>query len=103
MTRTLAMFTDTSLCIGCRACQVACKQWNELGLETPEWTGTYQNHAHFTEKTFRLVRFIETRYAEAETERLVAAAFPGAAIESHPMTLREIFVAVARQQREARR
>ena len=59
MARTLAMFTDTSLCIGCRACQVACKQWNELGLETPEWTGTYQNHAHFTEKTFRLVRFIE--------------------------------------------
>ena len=30
MARTLAMFTDTSLCIGCRACQVACKQWNEL-------------------------------------------------------------------------
>src|SRR2546425_6961392 len=59
MARTLAMFTDTSLCIGCRACQVACKQWNELGLEVPEWTGTYQNHAHFTDKTFRLVRFIE--------------------------------------------
>jgi len=59
MARTLAMFTDTSLCIGCRACQVACKQWNELGLEVPEWTGGYQNHAHFTDKTFRLVRFIE--------------------------------------------
>jgi len=59
MARTLAMFTDTSLCIGCRACQVACKQWNELGLELPEWTGTYQNHTHFTDKTFRLVRFIE--------------------------------------------
>jgi formate dehydrogenase iron-sulfur subunit len=59
MARTLAMFTDTSLCIGCRACQVACKQWNELGEEPPEWTGTYQNHAHFTDKTFRLVRFIE--------------------------------------------
>jgi formate dehydrogenase iron-sulfur subunit len=37
MARTLAMFTDTSLCIGCRACQVACKQWNELGAEPPEW------------------------------------------------------------------
>jgi formate dehydrogenase iron-sulfur subunit len=59
MARTLAMFTDTSLCIGCRACQVACKQWNELGLEPPEWTGSYQNHAHFTDKTFRLVRFVE--------------------------------------------
>ncbi|MEK7701315.1 MAG: 4Fe-4S dicluster domain-containing protein [candidate division NC10 bacterium] len=59
MARTLAMFTDTSLCIGCRACQVACKQWNELGMEVPQWTGTYQNQAHFTDKTFRLVRFIE--------------------------------------------
>lgn len=59
MARTLAMFTDTSLCIGCRACQVACKQWNELGMELPEWTGGYQNHAHFTDKTYRLVRFIE--------------------------------------------
>ena len=35
MARTLAMFTDTSLCIGCRACQVACKQWNELAMEEP--------------------------------------------------------------------
>ena len=51
----------------------------------------------------RLVRFVETRYVEDETERLAAAAFPGGAIESHAMTLREIFVAVARQQREARR
>jgi formate dehydrogenase iron-sulfur subunit len=38
---------------------VACKQWNELGLEVPEWTGTYQNQTHFTDQTFRLVRFIE--------------------------------------------
>src|SRR2546426_10462208 len=59
MARTLAMFTDTSLCIGCRACQVACKQWNELGLEVPEWTGGYQNHAHFTDKTYRLRRFVQ--------------------------------------------
>jgi formate dehydrogenase iron-sulfur subunit len=59
MARTLAMFTDTSLCIGCRACQVACKEWNELGAEPPQWTGTYQNQAHFTDKTFRLVRFVE--------------------------------------------
>jgi Fe-S-cluster-containing dehydrogenase component len=27
MARAVAMFTDVSLCIGCRACQVACKQW----------------------------------------------------------------------------
>ena len=61
MARTVAMFTDISLCIGCRACQVACKQWNQLPAEEPEWTGTYQNHAHFTDKTYRLVRFIEQK------------------------------------------
>jgi formate dehydrogenase iron-sulfur subunit len=59
MARTLAMFTDVSLCIGCRACQVACKQWNQLAPEEPEWTGSYQNHAHFTDKSYRLVRFFE--------------------------------------------
>jgi formate dehydrogenase iron-sulfur subunit len=66
MARTVAMFTDTSLCIGCRACQVACKQWNELKMEPPEWTGTYQNHAHFTDATFRLVRFIEEPQANGD-------------------------------------
>ena len=59
MARQVAMFTDVSLCIGCRACQVACKQWNQLEPEEPEWTGSYQNHEHFTDKSFRLVRFVE--------------------------------------------
>ena len=68
MARTLAMFTDTSLCIGCRACQVACKQWNELPSEQPEWTGSYQNHEHFTDQTFRLVRFIEEPQPATESK-----------------------------------
>ncbi len=71
MARTLAMFTDTSLCIGCRACQVACKQWNELPMEEPEWTGSYQNHAHFTDKTYRLVRFIEKPQPNGELQWLL--------------------------------
>jgi len=66
MARTLAMFTDTSLCIGCRACQVACKQWNELEMEAPVWTGGYQNQEHFTQDTFRLVRFIEEPKANGD-------------------------------------
>src|SRR5256712_10354141 len=66
MARTLAMFTDTSLCIGCRACQVACKQWNELGLEVPEWTGGYQNHAHFTDKTYRLLGVVRGPSAQPD-------------------------------------
>src|SRR5512138_3143297 len=61
MARPLAMFTDTSVCIGCRACEVACKQWNQLPAETPTWTDTYQVHPHFTDKTWRHVKFRETR------------------------------------------
>jgi ABC-2 type transport system ATP-binding protein len=61
----------------------------------PHWTGL--------QTSGRLVRFVATAYRASESEREIATAFPGASIEVHPMTLREIFVAVARQQREARR
>src|SRR2546425_9612965 len=69
MARTLAMFTDVSLCIGCRACQVACKQWNQLAPEEPEWTGTYQNHHHFTDKSYRLVRVFEGNDDKGENKQ----------------------------------
>jgi len=40
----LGFFTDTSICIGCKACEVACKQWNQLPATDPEWSGTsYDN------------------------------------------------------------
>ena len=38
---------------------MAGKRGKELGKGLPEWTGTYQNHHHCTDKTFRLVRFVE--------------------------------------------
>lgn len=71
MARTLAMFTDTSVCIGCRACEVACKQWNQLPAEEPEWTGTYQVHPHFTDKTWRHVKFIEKKDERNEPKWLL--------------------------------
>src|SRR5688572_4040535 len=51
----------------------------------------------------RVVRFVATNHRGEESDRDIALAFPGASFEAHPMTLREIFVAVARQQREERR
>jgi formate dehydrogenase iron-sulfur subunit len=71
MARTLAMFTDTSVCIGCRACQVACKQWNQLEAEQPVWTGSYQNQVHFTDKTWRHVKFIEQKDQRGEPRWLL--------------------------------
>ncbi|MGB8348168.1 MAG: 4Fe-4S dicluster domain-containing protein [Ktedonobacteraceae bacterium] len=57
---TLGFFTDTSLCIGCKACEVACKQWNQLSATDPTWTGTsYDNTQMLGATTWRHVMFIE--------------------------------------------
>lgn len=50
---------DTSKCIGCRACQAACKQWNQLPAETTEFTGTYENPPQFSYRTWTKVVFRE--------------------------------------------
>ncbi len=56
----MGFFTDTSLCIGCKACEVACKQWNELPGATPDWSGTsYDNTRSLGATTWRHVQFIE--------------------------------------------
>jgi formate dehydrogenase iron-sulfur subunit len=71
MARTLAMYTDTSVCIGCRACEVACKQWNQLDAEEPLWTGSYQTQTHFTDKTWRHVKFVEKQTEANEVKWLL--------------------------------
>jgi formate dehydrogenase iron-sulfur subunit len=56
----MGFFTDTSLCIGCKACEIACKQWNQLPASTPEWSGTsYDNTRQLSAITWRHVQFIE--------------------------------------------
>jgi formate dehydrogenase iron-sulfur subunit len=56
----MGFFTDTSLCIGCKACEVACKQWNELPAQDPVWTGSsYDNTGELSAITWRHVQFIE--------------------------------------------
>ncbi len=70
---TKGMFVDTSVCIGCKACQVACKQWNELGEEPSHFeyeaglpskpinfTGdSYNNTGSLSAYDWREVKFIE--------------------------------------------
>src|SRR5213596_297810 len=59
--RTLkGFFTDTSLCIGCKACEVACKQWNQLPAIPPVLSGTsYDNTKSLGAITWRHVQFID--------------------------------------------
>jgi formate dehydrogenase iron-sulfur subunit len=53
-------YTDTTVCIGCKACEVACKQWNQLPADGFEWTGnSYDNTAELSATSWRHVKFIE--------------------------------------------
>jgi formate dehydrogenase iron-sulfur subunit len=56
----MGFFTDTTLCIGCKACEVACKQWNQLPSDGFHFTGhSYDNTAHLSATTWRHVLFKE--------------------------------------------
>jgi formate dehydrogenase iron-sulfur subunit len=53
-------FTDTTVCIGCKACEVACKQWNQLPDDGFHFTGmSYDNTGSVGASTWRHVSFIE--------------------------------------------
>ncbi len=53
-------FTDTTLCIGCKACEVACKQWNQLPDDGLLFTGmSYDNTVALGASTWRHVAFVE--------------------------------------------
>jgi formate dehydrogenase iron-sulfur subunit len=58
--RSYGFFTDTTLCIGCKACEVACKTWNNLPADHLGLTGnSYDNTGALSADTWRHVNFIE--------------------------------------------
>jgi formate dehydrogenase iron-sulfur subunit len=62
-------FTDTTVCIGCKACEVACKQWNQLPDDGMSFTGmSYDNTAGLSASTWRHVEFIERPVALSEQQ-----------------------------------
>src|SRR3984957_19454750 len=53
-------YTDTTVCIGCKACEVACKQWNQLPSDGFNWTGnSYDNTGELSATSWRHVKFVE--------------------------------------------
>ena len=55
-----AFLTDSTLCIGCKACEVACKQWNGVSDDGFDWSGlSYDNTKQLGHSTWRHVKFIE--------------------------------------------
>ena len=55
-----AFLTDSTLCIGCKACEVACKEWNQVPSDGFRLTGmSYDNTVGLGHSTWRHVKFIE--------------------------------------------
>ncbi|MBW1841604.1 MAG: formate dehydrogenase [Deltaproteobacteria bacterium] len=54
-----SFFIDTTQCMGCRGCQVACKQWHGLPAEETTNRGTYENPPDLSFDTYKLVRMRE--------------------------------------------
>jgi formate dehydrogenase iron-sulfur subunit len=70
-------FTDTSVCIGCKACEVACKEWNDVPENLFEMLGTsYDNSHSLNANQWRHVAFIE-RPASKPVDLGMPAVGPG--------------------------
>src|SRR3954454_2413247 len=69
MAEAVGFYTDTTVCIGCKACQVACHQWNDLPAggtyekgrySLPVLSGdSYDNTRRLSDVNWRHVKFIE--------------------------------------------
>src|SRR6185437_10587137 len=58
----MGFFTDTTVCIGCKACEVACKEWNLIPEDGLVWTGeSYDNTSMLGANSWRHVAFVEQR------------------------------------------
>src|ERR1700757_467508 len=63
----VGFFTDPSVCIGCKACEVACKEWNHVPDDGFIWSGnSYDNTGHLGASTWRHVMFLEQDRAKGK-------------------------------------
>jgi formate dehydrogenase iron-sulfur subunit len=70
MAKALGFFTDATVCIGCKACEVACKMWNGLPAEGFTFTGnSYDNTGELSATSWRHVQFIEQLPPDRERPR----------------------------------
>jgi formate dehydrogenase iron-sulfur subunit len=75
----MGFFTDTSVCIGCKACEVACKEWNAVPEDGLTLTGmSYDNTGGLGASTWRHVAFIEQiiRPGDAQPEAAGSTELP---------------------------
>ncbi|QQC66929.1 formate dehydrogenase subunit beta [Paraburkholderia ginsengisoli] len=71
VTGTVAKLIDVSKCIGCKACQTACMEWNDLRDEVGVNVGVYDNPADLTEHSWTVMRFSEYENQQGDLEWLI--------------------------------
>ena len=67
----VAKLIDVTKCIGCKACQVACMEWNDLRDEIGTCTGHYDNPADLSDQSWTLMRFSEYENPKGDLEWLI--------------------------------
>ncbi|MBC8732311.1 formate dehydrogenase subunit beta [Paraburkholderia sp. UCT2] len=70
-TGTVAKLIDVSKCIGCKACQTACMEWNDLRDEIGVNVGVYDNPPDLTEHSWTVMRFAEYENSAGDIEWLI--------------------------------
>src|ERR1700733_6131817 len=70
-TQEVAKLIDTSKCIGCKACQVACMEWNDLRDDIGTNVGSYDNPPDLTEHSWTVMRFTEYENPDGDLEWLI--------------------------------
>jgi formate dehydrogenase iron-sulfur subunit len=60
--QTVSKYIDTSICIGCKACEVACQEWNDLGVAATHQEGSYQTLPTMQADFWNLIRFNEHEF-----------------------------------------
>ncbi|WP_053368447.1 4Fe-4S dicluster domain-containing protein [Bacillus sp. FJAT-27245] len=63
-------YVDVTKCDGCRACMVACKNWNDLPAEPQDFLGSIQSHSKVTADTWNVLQFVEHENAKGNLEYL---------------------------------
>ncbi|HTD03371.1 formate dehydrogenase subunit beta, partial [Undibacterium sp.] len=71
VTGTVAKLIDVTKCIGCKACQTACMEWNDLRDEVGDTDGTYNNPRDLTENSWTVMRFTEYENPKGDLEWLI--------------------------------
>jgi formate dehydrogenase iron-sulfur subunit len=67
----VAKLIDVSKCIGCKACQVACMEWNDLRDEVGTNVGVYDNPMDLTAQSWTVMRFAEVEPEPNHLEWLI--------------------------------